>query len=319
MPTLDDVLMENQRLRGRVDDLEDLVRAHIGPNTGSGGADYPHPRQQVDVTEYGGGRMRLDPAGIQIVADDDNRQPAAFFIVPSFFFEEELSYSGGTPFPDRDFWSGINGNADDTNNYIELISRNYTGNLTTWFASVLAYADGSTALVELKAQSDAGTVAEAQLTAYATGLGTFFLTNAMLVLDSETSDPSANLFDGALLYRSDTDKFRARVNGAWVNLLTSADTVGNVSLAATEQSGSYAPSSGQVVVYTGTGGHTITLPDATEVGAESNKIIIVKHNGAGVLTIDGTSTQTIDDALTISLAPYDSVILYSSTGSWFIV
>ena len=144
--------------------------------------------------------------------------------------------------------------------------------------------------------------------------------NAVIALMNATSDPTGTAAnDGALLYRTDTDKFRARVNGAWVNLLTSADTVGNVSLAATEQSGSHAPSSAQVVVYTGTGGHTITLPDATEVGAESNKIIIVKHNGAGVLTIDGTSTQTIDDALTVTLAPYDSVVLYSSTGSWFIV
>ena len=174
------------------------------------GAGYSFP--QFQITEL----------GVQILADDTSTEPPLFLlIVPEYV--DDLAYSVGSPFPDVDYWSGVVGNADNTDNYIELVSRNYTGNLTTWFASVLAYADGSTALVELKAQSDAGTVAEAQLTAYATGLGTFFLTNAMLVLDSETSDPSANLFDGALLYRSDTDKFRARVNGAWVNLIDSGD------------------------------------------------------------------------------------------------
>ena len=172
------------------------------------GAGYSFP--QFQITEL----------GIQILADDTNENPPVILFVPTY---ADPTYVSGAVRPDVDFWSGIDGNADDADNFIRLRSRNYTGNLLTWYADVLTYADGTNAQVSMEARNNAGTVVEADLIAYAAGLGTFFLTDCMLVLDSETADPSANLFDGALLYRSDTDKFRARVNGAWVNLIDSGD------------------------------------------------------------------------------------------------
>lgn len=331
-----DLEEEVRRLKSRVADLERFQQAHLGPEQGTAGGDYPHPNIRVASTIYGGGKMRLDPAGIQIQGDDSNRTPAALFIVPEFFFGEDLAYDSGEPVPDRDFWSGITGNADNSDNYIRLISRNYTGNLKTWYAQVVAYADQSNAQVLLSAQKDAGTAISALLNAFATGLGIFSLSNTMLKLDSETADPTLNIAgnDGMLIYRSDTDRAKLLANGAWVDLIASdhaswvdltdggASTLhshaGGLTLTATEQSGNHSASNNQVVIYTGTGGHTITLPDAA-AGTASDLLIVIKNAGTGTLTVDGTSTQTIDGSLTITLAPYDSVILYSSTGDWHII
>ena len=263
------------------------------------GAGYSFP--QFQITEL----------GIQILADDTNENPPVILFVPTY---ADPTYVSGAVRPDVDFWSGIDGNADDADNFIRLRSRNYTGNLLTWYADVLTYADGTNAQVSMEARNNAGTVVEADLIAYAAGLGTFFLTNCMLVLDSETADPSANLFDGALLYRSDTDKFRARVNGAWVNLLTSADSVFSWSLATATGDYSTPMPTGTVLVYTGTGGHTVTVP------VPSNADLIgIKNSGTGNLTLDPSGGVTIDGSVTIMLAPYDSVFLFSASGNWVIV
>lgn len=179
----------------------------------------------VDVDDGAGfefSKWRLTDLGIQILADDDHLLPPVFLIVPSYV--DDLAYSGGAPRPDVDYWSGLFGNADNTDNYIELISRNYTGDLTTWFASVIAYADNGNALVELKAQNSAGAIAEIQVTAYPTAsssVGIAGLTNAVLLLMLATADPTGTaLIDGMMLYRSDTDVYRGRENGVTVTFIT---------------------------------------------------------------------------------------------------
>lgn len=67
-------------------------------------------------------------------------------------------------------------------------------------------------------------------------------------------------------------------------------------------------------VYLVAGAHTVTLP--TAVG-NSNKYTI-KNNHTENITVDTTSSQLIDGALTISINPGDSVDLKSSGTEWFI-
>lgn len=67
--------------------------------------------------------------------------------------------------------------------------------------------------------------------------------NAALALASLTADPGSPS-DGWILYRSDTDAFRGRVNGAWVNLLTDAFFGGATSIGTTVD-----PINDQLLIY----------------------------------------------------------------------
>lgn len=75
-----------------------------------------------------------------------------------------------------------------------------------------------------------------------------------------------------------------------------------------------------VVVYTGTGGHTITLPNAT---AYKGYQFAVKHAGAGVLTLDATSAGQLWTSLglvnSVTLAVGDGVDLVAGNTNWQIV
>lgn len=66
-------------------------------------------------------------------------------------------------------------------------------------------------------------------------------------------------------------------------------------------------------VYLVSGTTTITLPDA----AGNTNLYTVKNVGSGVVTVDTTSSQTIDGSLTITLpVQYTSVDIESDTANW---
>ena len=65
----------------------------------------------------------------------------------------------------------------------------------------------------------------------------------------------------------------------------------------------------------GGGTTTVTLPSAATVG--NNWFTLVKNNGTGTLTIDTTSSQEIDNALTKSFAPSESAFIIS-TGAEYV-
>jgi len=64
------------------------------------------------------------------------------------------------------------------------------------------------------------------------------------------------------------------------------------------------------------GTFTITLPSA---GSISGKQYIIKNSGNGVITLNTTSSQTIDGNLSISLTQNDTVEVISDGSNWKIV
>jgi hypothetical protein len=68
-------------------------------------------------------------------------------------------------------------------------------------------------------------------------------------------------------------------------------------------------------VYLVAGAHTITLP--TAVG-NTNRYTI-KNNHSANITVDTTSSQTIDGTTTISIAPEDAVDIISNNSNWYII
>jgi hypothetical protein len=78
----------------------------------------------------------------------------------------------------------------------------------------------------------------------------------------------------------------------------------------------YSISSDDYFIECTSGTFNVTLP--TAVGS-AGKIYVVKNSGTGIVTIDTTSSETIDGVLTKTLNQYDSVILESNGANWVIV
>lgn len=64
------------------------------------------------------------------------------------------------------------------------------------------------------------------------------------------------------------------------------------------------------------GTFTVTLP--TAIGSDG-KIYNIKNSGTGVITVATTSSQTIDGALTRTLAQYDNLQIQSTGANWIII
>jgi hypothetical protein len=88
----------------------------------------------------------------------------------------------------------------------------------------------------------------------------------------------------------------------------------NSSVIRNAQSASYSIlTSDYYIAYTGTGGHTFTLPAATTGG----RSFLIKHSGTGTLTIARSGSDTIDGATSLTLATYDSALLVADgTSDW---
>lgn len=184
--------------------------------------------------QFFGAKGQIGPTGIQILADDNNLNPPGFWWLARFLRADEVIRVLAVPFPQIDYFSGIIGNADDTDNYVSLRSHNYLGRQTDWFAHITAYADASNALCQIVAQKDGGTTGMAALTAFANaGPAIFEMSQAMLMLEGYAADPTLNLAgnDGLMIYRTDLDVARLYANSAWVSLATETFAVA-VTLAA---------------------------------------------------------------------------------------
>jgi hypothetical protein len=69
-----------------------------------------------------------------------------------------------------------------------------------------------------------------------------------------------------------------------------------------------------LVQVTGTG--TINLPSVDTV---AGYMFHIKNSGTGTVTVDGYTTDLIDNELTVILSPKDSLSIISDGGKWVIV
>ena len=93
-------------------------------------------------------------------------------------------------------------------------------------------------------------------------------------------------------------------------------TNGSIVLPITSQSATYSIRTSDYVVNFTSGTVTATLP--TSVGA-TGKIYIIKNSGTGVVTINTTSSQTIDGSTTYSLSSQYKYVQVMSNGSNWII
>lgn len=138
-----------------------------------------------------------------------------------------------------------------------------------------------------------------------------YLGNALLTA-SLGSDPTA-IRDGQLFYRSDTDAFRGRRNGAWVNLAAEGD--GPTWTVTTTKTANYTAVIGDWVRYDPSGGgFTITLPAATT--GNKGKTVGTKNitTSTNTVTVDVTGGGNIDSSATFSMSGSREANTFISNG-----
>lgn len=93
-------------------------------------------------------------------------------------------------------------------------------------------------------------------------------------------------------------------------------SLGGITFPVTEVTTTYSiTQSDYLVECTGSSSFTVTLP--TAVGIEG-QIFGIKNSGSGTITVNTTSSQTIDGVTSITLGPKDYLQISSSGARWMI-
>lgn len=201
----DETALRIARLEARIEELESTQAAHVGLDYGGAGANYAHPNQSVDTAEYGGGNYRLDRSGIDILTNGSSSIGLQFV---------GTVWAWPTPATTQARVSGYTVDEGANQRADVFVTALKAGGP----ASDLHCAINSTNEVSANLLATDGTRI-ADVYAYALGSSTEYYVRIRgpLLLSGVTSD-FAVLRDGELWYRSDTDKFRAQVNGVTENM-----------------------------------------------------------------------------------------------------
>jgi hypothetical protein len=220
MPTNEELMAQIEELKTslattnrKLKEVEDFAQTHIGLDWGTSGVHAPHPNQSIDTGEYGGGIMRLDRYGIQVLSQGGSR--SAFF-----FFDDQFQPNPNTPTnPSGTPLSALIGIADRelAQPYSQISNYSTAGTATAEHSTLAEDDTNDKAVIQsyVNVGSDIATVRHEM-----DGGRTFaqlLLSNTVFRLASFTSDPGT-LGDGDIWYRSDTDTVHARVNGVTVDL-----------------------------------------------------------------------------------------------------
>ena len=92
-------------------------------------------------------------------------------------------------------------------------------------------------------------------------------------------------------------------------------TLGSFTVPYTAVTSNYTVGEDDYVVNATTGSFTITLPTAVGV---TGKNYFIKNSGSGIITVDGTGSETFDGELSTTLNQYGSVQLISDGTNWIV-
>lgn len=113
-----------------------------------------------------------------------------------------------------------------------------------------------------------------------------------------------------------TDPLKTAIESINTNLLTAfGKVVGGAGVTTTAISYAVGVSDqGKLVKVTGAGGITITTPDATAVNPF---VFALLNNSTGSIVLDGSGTQTVDGALTITIPAGSGAFVFTDGTNWF--
>lgn len=82
------------------------------------------------------------------------------------------------------------------------------------------------------------------------------------------------------------------------------------------KSATYTITSSDYLVNCTSGTFNLTLPTAASI---EGRVFVIKNSGAGVITLNTTSSQTIDGAATVTLNQWDKVSVVSDGSNWLTI
>jgi hypothetical protein len=168
---------------------------------GSGGTKQFYLRASDGAAYAGGGVVRLNADGLQIVADSAAGDPEKI----RFLYDNSGSLRRqGSVYSD---WGG--GGSDPNITWVQ--ARRVSGDPWPAGVQVVLIAHDTVVGTDVRIAVNSNKVVDV------TG-EEIFKTEKLLRPGTGTSDPTAQVEDGCLFYRTDTDKLRLRANGAWVDL-----------------------------------------------------------------------------------------------------
>lgn len=193
----------------RIRELEDSYDAHHGLDNGSDEVDWntPHRNLSVDTIESGGGVILQDNSGMKIKTNSSTGPTAAIYWIPELVAgiptalnrSEIIGYTAG-------------------DQGVDIVTYNDASNETT---RLYTYADGN--LMEAGIRVLHPTLGDPKMMAvvYEPTGDAYVDVTQPLRLDTVAADfTNTAIYNGMLWYRTDTNKFRARINGVTENLAT---------------------------------------------------------------------------------------------------
>jgi hypothetical protein len=222
MPTNEELMAQIEELKTslattnrKLREVEDFAQTHIGMDWGQAGTsvNMSHPNLSSDTVESGGGVVRQNALGMQIKITDTGDPTSVAFVrefATSSTIDESQTLGHIT---ERGDLVGTNPRTQKS-----ALMPGATHYLREeWIARV------STSYVKWELFDYPGLNVLGQLFIGVDSLGVplVFVSDCPLYLVGMAADPdAAELYDGMIWYRSDTDKHRVRQNGATVSLAT---------------------------------------------------------------------------------------------------
>ena len=302
-------------LTDKLDALDKWQKAHTGLDAWAAGPDYPHPSQKVRVLQFFEGNGLLNNNGFQFIGFSDLETDRGLFWVQEYTEEPYSAYpltslhgvvSPLATLPSYAYstWRA----ATSIGNYSSLV---IDGTSSRSSLDVSALHSGTS--VHLLVFNDTSTAPMDRAV---------MVRGAVLNIEGGPLDLGMN--DGSLYYRTDTFKFRARINGATENLATESyvttaipTTMNKQPYAAKTTTYVTTATDGVIALDATAGSFTVTL--VTAVGNAGLTQTFKKTTAANVVTIDANTTQTIDGALTYALvARWSWLTLVSDGANWLI-
>jgi len=207
---LDALTAQNTALQRRISDLEEGTAGHVGIDYGAAQQLSPHPNQQIQTAEFGGGTVLLSENGIQLKAASDEDTKA-------MYFSESFSTTPGGPSGDISVSAIRNYVGSSGSNRLRMESFNANGDDCSLILNATFLPLPITSTMRAFSNDD-GINTTIVVSSSTDGTNDQIVSiSGKLRLWKETSDAAAAI-DGDLWYRTDLFRFRARTNGITGNL-----------------------------------------------------------------------------------------------------
>jgi hypothetical protein len=303
---------DGQGFSERIKALEKWMRTHRGIDYNSAGPDYPHPSQKVRALYFFEGNGRLDPNGIQILYDSSGNR--GIYWLPAYTDSPNSALDGMA------LAGYINGGTDRLLQMKSIAASGLFATVETHAGTGNAYVQFNSAISPAQATMSFKTSTAGVENAYLSLENTSGVNGVVIQPDGLTADP-LTAADGQLFWRSDTDKYRVRLNGAYENLATesyvTAAATNHVPFAA--KTGTYTTTNADGTITADATSASFTITLVTAVGNSGLVHTFKKITAANVVTLDFNGSQTGDSLLSYALSAQWSWVQFTSDGAnWLI-